>query len=69
MKTQSICERYELHFQSLFDPGKGYAFPCDERGRVDMNDLSERSLINYLYSRAVVGLEFHAPAVRVVEID
>jgi len=38
-------------------------FPCDERGRVVLDDLSERARRNYLYARAVVGREFATPAV------
>jgi hypothetical protein len=52
---------YELRFASLFDPGKGFTFPCDERGVVNLDALSERARHNYFYARAVVGREF-APA-------
>ena len=31
---------YELRFQSLFNEGRGYAFPCDAAGHVDMDSLS-----------------------------
>lgn len=55
---------YELRFQSLFDEGRGYAFPCDAEGHVDMDALSERARLNYLYARAVIGLEVAMPAVR-----
>jgi hypothetical protein len=56
---------YELRFQSLFDEGRAYAFPCDARGHVDMDALSERARHNYLYARAVIGFEVAMPAVRV----
>ena len=55
---------YELCFLSLFDSGRGFAFPCDPHGRVDLDQLSERARINYLYARAVVGRELAVPAVR-----
>ena len=55
---------YELRFQSLFDEGRAYAFPCDEAGHVDMDALSDRARQNYLYARAVIGREFSMPAVR-----
>ena len=58
--------QYELRFQSLFDEGRGYAFPCDAEGHVDLNQLSERARLNYLFARAVVGRELAAPAVRPV---
>lgn len=58
--------QFELHFESLFDRGRGYAFPCDADGYVDLDQLSERARSNYLFARAVVGRELTAPAVRPV---
>jgi hypothetical protein len=55
--------RYELRFQSLFDEGRGFAFPCDALGHVDMDALSDRAKQNYLYARAVIGREVTMPAV------
>ena len=55
--------RFELRFESLFNPGRGLAFPCDERGQVELDSLTERARSNYLYARAVVGREFATPAV------
>lgn len=55
---------YELRFQSLFDDGRGLAFPCDASGRVDLDALSERARLNYLYARAVIGREYAVPSVR-----
>lgn len=56
--------RFELRFQSLFDEGRGYAFPCDAEGRVNLDALSERLRTNYLFARTLVGRDFHTPAVR-----
>lgn len=67
MKTMSPPQDaalYELRFQSLFEEGRAYAFPCDERGHVDMDKLSDRARQNYLYARAVIGREVAMPAVR-----
>ena len=55
---------YELRFQSLFDEGRAFAFPCDAAGHVDMDALSDRARANYLYARAVIGMEVAMPAVR-----
>ena len=55
---------FELRFQSLFDEGRAFAFPCDAAGHVDMDALSERARQNYFYARAVIGLEVAMPAVR-----
>jgi hypothetical protein len=54
---------FELRFQSLFVPGRALAFPCDERGQVAIDGLTERARDNYLYARAVVGREFATPQV------
>jgi len=55
--------RFELRFESLFNPGRGLAFPCDERGCVELDRLTDRARSNYLYARAVVGREYATPAV------
>jgi hypothetical protein len=47
----------------LFNEGSAYAFPCDAAGHVDLDALSDRARINYLYARTVVGREFAVPAV------
>jgi hypothetical protein len=62
----STAAGHVLRFRSLFDEGRGYAFPCDAGGRVDMDALSRRALDNYLYARTVIGREFLTPAVEVV---
>lgn len=54
---------FELRFQS-FDRRQCFAFPCDPKGRVEMDLLSDRERINYLYARAMVGRDLSAPAVR-----
>lgn len=60
---QMPLDGWQLRFASLFDPGRGLAFPCDDHGAVDMDDLPPRALENYLYARAVVGREFANPTV------
>ena len=54
---------YELRYAGLFDRGRGYAFPCDPQGRVDMDAMTERARANYLFARAMVGNELCAPIV------
>ena len=53
---------YELRFAGLLNR-RGYAFPCDEAGLVDIDDLTDRDRTNYFYARAVVGKEVFAPTV------
>lgn len=55
--------RFRLCFRSLFDSGRGFAFPCDGNGQVDLDELSERARNNYFYARAMVGRELADPAV------
>jgi len=64
MADPPLPPQYELRFQSLFDNGRGFAFPCDSQGRVDLDQLSEQARHNYLYARAVVGRELAVPAVK-----
>ena len=54
---------FQLRFRSLFDSGRGYAFPCDPAGHVDLDSMSERARNNYFYARAMVGRELAVPAV------
>ena len=54
---------WQLRFASLFDPGRGLAFPCDDHGEVALDQLPPLALRNYLYARAVVGREFATPTV------
>ena len=55
--------RYELRFTGLFNRGRGYSFPCDAQGRVDIDRLTELVRTNYLFARSVVGTELSAPVV------
>ncbi len=64
---QSRANPYLLRFRSLFDSGCGYAFPCDEKGRVHLDDLSEEARNDYLYARAMVGRELAAPSLETAQ--
>jgi len=59
---------YQLRFRSFIDPGRGYVFPCDGQGHVDLDALSERARNNYLYARAMIGREMAVPAVEPTEL-
>ena len=56
-------DHFEIRFLSLFTEGRGLAFPCDAAGHVDLDGLSERGRVNYLYARAMVGREYTTPAI------
>jgi hypothetical protein len=55
--------QYQLCFRSLFQEGRGYAFPCTPDGQVDLDGMSERARNNYFYARAMIGKELSMPAV------
>ena len=55
--------QFELRFQSLFDSGRGFAFPCGPDGQVDLDRLSDKARNNYLYARAMIGREVSVPRV------
>jgi len=55
---------HELRFVSLFNGGRGLAFPCDAAGHVDLDGLSERARQNYFYARTFIGREFFLPSIR-----
>jgi hypothetical protein len=60
---ESTANVHQLCFRSLFNSGRGYAFPCDQTGQVDLDRMSERARNNYFYARAMVGRELSPPAV------
>jgi hypothetical protein len=63
MNIQPTISEFQLCFRSLFQSGRGFAFPCDASGRVDMEQLSDRARNNYLFARAMVGRDLQVPAV------
>lgn len=62
MFESTNCQ-FQLRFRSLFNSGRGYAFPCDQQGKVELDHLSDQARNNYLYARAMVGRELEVPAV------
>jgi hypothetical protein len=71
MNTTSSAQdsaRYELRFQSLFHEGRGVAFPCDARGQVHLDGLSDNARNKYFYARTVIGREFATPCVRLSDM-
>ena len=55
---------FEIRFQSLFRPGRAVAFPCDAKGQVDLDAVSDSIRDSYLFARAMVGREYAWPQVR-----
>jgi hypothetical protein len=63
-----LLPQFELRFESLFDAGRALSFPCNQKGEVALDLLSDRARSNYLYVRAVVGREFAAPRVQYADL-
>lgn len=55
--------RFALCFQSRRQPARLLLFPCDQRGRVELDQLSAPALSDYLYARVVMGHELAMPRV------
>ena len=68
MNTTVIAQHqaYVLRFDSLFHEGRGYAFPCDAEGHVDIDRMSDRARNTYFYARTVIGREVALPSVRCI---
>jgi hypothetical protein len=54
---------FELRFRSIYNEGRGLAFPCDAEGHVVIDSLSTKGRLNYLYARTLIGREFQLPVV------
>lgn len=55
---------FVLRFQSLFDEGRGLAFPCDASGHVELERLSERARENFRRALALIGRDFATPSLQ-----
>ena len=62
----STSNCFPLSFRSLFHSGRGFAFLCDEGGRVNLDEMPEKARLNYFFARAMVGRDFAPPAVEMV---
>jgi hypothetical protein len=65
--TATRQAQFELRYPSLFNEGRGYSFPCDAQGHVEIGDLSERVRTNYFFARMVAGHDLSTPVVAFVE--
>jgi hypothetical protein len=66
--SQPTANRFQLCFRSLFNSGRGFSFPCDNRGQVNLDSLSDKARNNYLYARAMIGRELALPAVESITL-
>jgi hypothetical protein len=61
--SSAVPGAFQLWFESLDDEGRGFGFRCDEKGRVDMDQLTERERLDYFFARALVGRDLQVPEV------
>ena len=59
--------QHVLQFQSLDKSRPVFAFRCDAKGQVDLDQLSHRERNNYLYARVSIGREFAGPTIEIAE--
>ena len=55
---------FELRFEPLVDAQAPLSFPCDEHGRVDLDELCDRSRRDYLFAHTLIGRHFTSPVIR-----
>jgi hypothetical protein len=54
---------FELWFEPLAHNRPGFAFACDAAGHIDMDELSQRALANYMLARTLVGRDYSSPVI------
>ena len=55
---------FELRFDPLIDAQAPLSFPCDADGRVDLDELCDRSRCDYLFAHTLIGRHFTLPVIR-----
>lgn len=61
--TTATPTGFELRIMSLTNSGRGFSFPCDAHGNVDIDAMSERTRNCYFGARARIGRDFATPYV------
>ena len=65
---ETTNRQFQLCFRSLFNSGRGFSFPCDPSGQVDLDRLTEKARNNYLFARAMVGRDLAVPELESVTV-
>ena len=55
---------FELRFDPLIAAQAPLTFPCDAQGRVDLDELCDRSRCDYLFAHTLIGRVFTMPVIR-----
>ena len=58
------ARNFELRFDALSQVGRAFAVPCDARGNVDLDELSDGLRQDYFFAHTLIGRDFAAPVVR-----
>jgi hypothetical protein len=54
---------HSLRFHPLSEGDRERAFPCDERGVVDLDALSDLARVEYFFARTLIGRAFGLPTI------
>ena len=54
---------HTLRFEAIAAGCRGYVFPCNPSGQVEIDCLSDRERVDFLFARHLVGLRFQRPLV------
>ena len=67
MSTASLSDlqsrQFQIRFAYLPQGGRAMAFPCDDEGRLNLDEPSESARCNYFFARAMVGREYTTPCI------
>ena len=67
MEVTPRAEEFRLRFEPLRRSLVPYEFPCDRLGHVDLDSCDHPTRLQYLYVRALRGLDYSLP--RMVVLD
>jgi hypothetical protein len=57
----TLKREFRLRFEPLRRHLIPYEFPCDSRGQVDVDALDDGSLLQYLYVRGLLNIDYCLP--------
>jgi hypothetical protein len=73
MKTEAEAipgsDGYALFFASLFDTGRGYAYPCRPDGRALVESFGPKLRDSFERAQRSVGIDLCQPVVRISTAD
>jgi hypothetical protein len=58
-----VAFSHSLRYVPLVAGRRGYVFPCDPTGRVELDCLSDMDRNDFLYAKHLVGMAFGVPCV------